>query len=193
MGCQEKRHAESSETFALHDNWFIIVLKVTRHSESPGIGGKRRWVFAVLLTLLGCGQPAPVAPPPHQKHHIQEAFHFYLVYGMRNEARAPKDGDELKQWALQHAVDEKEIFTRMGIAGREETAFTSPRDRLPYIVGRIPTEDPLFGTAIVMEQQGVDGKRFVVFETGRAEEIDSAAIEKWIEEFTNPKKKKKKP
>jgi hypothetical protein len=147
--------------------------------------------LVVVLLVVGCGRSGPVAPPPHQKHHIQEAFHFYLVYGMRNEARAPADGEELRQWAIDHAADEKEIFTRMGIAGCEQTAFTSPRDGQAYLVGRIPTDDTMLGTAIVAEQKGVDGKRFVVFETGRAEEIDAVLVDKWIETSQKSSSKKK--
>ena len=90
-----------------------------------GIGG--------LFFQPGCGSQK-VLPPPQQRQHIQEIFHFYLVHKMRNQSTFPTDAEALKTWAVAQSDTEKEMFVRMGIGGKEESAFISPRDQQPYLV-----------------------------------------------------------
>ncbi len=143
-----------------------------------GIGG--------LFFQPGCGSQK-VLPPPQQRQHIQEIFHFYLVHKMRNQSTFPTDAEALKTWAVAQSDTEKEMFVRMGIGGKEESAFISPRDQQPYLVQKIPTGDPMFGAVVALEQEGVDGKRFVVFDSGRAEEIEEQQIKSWMKKSKSKK------
>lgn len=53
---------------------------------------------------------------------------------MRNQSTFPTDAEALKTWAVAQSDTEKEMFVRMGIGGKEESAFISPRDQQPYLV-----------------------------------------------------------
>jgi hypothetical protein len=147
----------------------------------------RVWGLLVLLGLGvvgGCGD-GPSQKPPQQQHHIQEIFHFWLVYKMRNQNQAPADADQLKAWVLANKDAESPLFAKMGIAGREESAFVSPRDGQPYVLRQITIKDISGGLpdpTVAYEQQGTNGKRYVVFATGRAEELEAAKLEAALDE-----------
>jgi hypothetical protein len=136
-------------------------------------------------SFSGCSGDDTTQKLPQQQHHIQEVFHFWLVYRMRNENKMPADADELKAWVLANKDAESQIFSRMGISGREESAFVSPRDGEPYVLRQLKLEAPGGGIpepTVASEQKGVDGKRYVVFGTGRAEEIDAAKLQAAIDQ-----------
>ncbi|MCI0684109.1 MAG: hypothetical protein L0Y71_18525 [Gemmataceae bacterium] len=135
----------------------------------------------LFAAFAGCSGDGGSQKPPQQQHHIQEIFHFWLVYKMNNENRAPATADELKSWVLANKGAHAEMFGKMGIAGREESAFVSPRDGEPYVLRSVMIEGLSGGgipdPTVAYEQKGVSGKRYVVFATGRAEEVDAEKLQ----------------
>src|SRR5262245_42716683 len=161
-----------------------------RRRENPMHMGRwsvHAWMLPVicgLLLPLGCGGQSSSERPPQQRHHIQEIFHFWLVYQMRNKGRSPRDASDLKEWAIANKKAESEMFAKMGIAGHEDSAFLSPRDGQPYILRQLSSQELGMGRTVAFEEVGVEGKRYVVFDTGRAEEIEAGKVQTALQQAT---------
>jgi hypothetical protein len=130
-------------------------------------------VLAVAACLFGGCQRGPVRNDldPNEKHIIKIVF-LYMDFRGAHGGRAPKDAQELKNWAK--GLKKEQLASR-GIDDLDG-AFISPRDNQPYVL-----VNPQAGRAgpggrpsmlWVYEKAGVEGKRMGANSMGYAFEMD---------------------
>lgn len=148
------------------------------------------WAAAAILVCLTGGCQKGGNPPPPETQHIQRVARLYMEYFQSKKMQqSPKNVDDLKAFAK---TLDKQRLTGMGIDDLD-AAFVSPRDKKPYVVlpaapmgmpsggkqGAAPQGMEAMSRAIIVhEQEGVSGKRMVVFmQGGSAVEMDEAGFQ----------------
>jgi hypothetical protein len=135
--------------------------------------------LAVAVFLFGGCQRYPVKTDldPHEKH-ILKIVSLYTEFRGAHQGRAPKDAQELKEWAKGLKKDK---LTSRGIENLDD-AFVSPRDKQPYVLVRPEAAKPGPGGRPAMlwvyEKTGVGGKRMGANPMGYAFEMDEEAFKK---------------
>jgi hypothetical protein len=124
-------------------------------------------VYAALLS--GCGD-GEAQKQMQERDNIRTLARMYGQFMSGHRGVGPKNEAEFKQY----------LESRKGeLAGEQitdiNTLFISNRDEKPYVVvyglGQPAAMTPT-GRVIAYEQQGVDGKRMVAYETMAADELD---------------------
>ncbi|MFO0927579.1 MAG: hypothetical protein U0736_11145 [Gemmataceae bacterium] len=145
--------------------------------------GKRRQLLCalagVVLSAAGCSR-APVHAPEADKPAL--LARLYGTYISRHRGTPPKSAAELTKFADALAPDE---LKAIGIdKANLDGLFTSSRDHKPFVF-RAPASyggRPGPSTVVLHEQEGVKGKRIVVFSLGQTEEVDAARFKQLVPE-----------
>lgn len=116
-------------------------------------------------------------------------------YTGRHQGRGPKDEQEFKTYLRGLSADEMRSF-----GGDVDKLFVSPRDLQPYVIrygqsagppgmpgsGLRPGESITVGPnspnaynepLVAYEKTGVEGKRYVAYQTGKVELVDEARLQ----------------
>lgn len=130
----------------------------------------------LLLTTTACTK-APVHAPEADKPQL--LARLYGTHVNRNRGTPPRSADELKAFAARLGPDE---LKPLGIdAAALDALFVSSRDHKPFVFrkasGRVGPD-----TVVLHEQEGVNGKRIVVFPMGKVEEADAARFKQLVPE-----------
>jgi hypothetical protein len=115
---------------------------------------------------LGIGGVAPREQTTAEVN-IQKIATIYREFTDAHRGKAPANVEELKAWATKLKKDK---LTQLGIDDPEQ-AFTSPRDKQPYVV--VPTRMNMLqpDMFVAYEKVGVGGKRLGVTAMGREFEV----------------------
>ncbi len=138
-------------------------------------------VLAVAVCLLGGCHKGPVGADrtPDEKH-IVKIVSLYNDYRGAHHGQEPRDAKELKEWAKGLKKDK---LAARGIDNLDE-AFTSPRDKQPYVLVTGKAAKPgAFGRPALLwvyEKTGVDGKRMGANPMGYAFEMDEETFKKML-------------
>jgi hypothetical protein len=116
--------------------------------------------------ISGCEQQATsvMEEVPPEQGHIYAVGMSYLTYQNKNEDKTPKSIDDLKPFLKQFGDPDKLLI--------------SPRDNKPYVIlFNLPSS--LQGQYVIAyEQEGKDGKRFMVQTDGRFWEVTPEELKK---------------
>ena len=142
------------------------------------------FVIAVFPILSGCGESVADRVAAMNETKLQKLYNVYKLYSQSNAYKGPKSKEELTEFLLIERY--KKNLERMQIDRSSlDDLFINDRDGKPF---KIRWGVNGFGDkAIVFEEEGVDGKRFVALQEPR--EVDAEEYEA----YWSGKKKPKEP
>lgn len=136
-----------------------------------------RWLVCLvamgsLANLAGCGESVADKVAAMNKTKLQKLFNVYKLYSQSNAYKGPKSKEQLKDFLLQDKY--KKNLERMQIDRNAlDDLFVNDRDGKPF---KVRWGVNGFGDkAVIFEEEGVDGKRFVALQEAR--EVESQEYE----------------
>ena len=127
-----------------------------------------------LLLLAGCGESAAKKEAEEKDHLKILALQFGKYLGAHRGA-GPANEQQFKDFLKSRKTELAEMQIN-----DIDALFTSPRDGQPYVIvyGFKPGPSPSpAGRVIAYEQKGVDGRRFVAFDTTAVQEMDETKFQ----------------
>lgn len=146
-------------------------------------GSATAGVLAMVVVSLGLASCGKHGAPPKVESNLHTLMTFYGRYTAQHQGQRPSDADALKKYIGSQSPDQ---LAKMEITD-VDSLFVSPRDGQPYVMryGVLPPPaTPLGGTVVAYEQTGVDGKRYVGFDLGSAEEVDETRFRTLVPDAT---------
>jgi len=116
----------------------------------------------------GCASGAPEVEQPDAEVRISRLLHLYQAYAQKHQ-KGPPNEQALKEFAAKLTSKEKEDFS---IGDDVEGIFVSPRDNKPFGILYNVRLDPSQNRAIIWEETGKDGMRYVALSIGYVTQCD---------------------
>ena len=138
---------------------------------------RTRFLFGMvgvfLAGLLGCNRDKTAEQVGEMnKSNIQRVSNMYAAYQNMKSSGGPKDEADLKAWIKEY--DPNKLSMMKIDANNLDGLFTSERDGKPFKVRYKVGGGRGSVSAVVFEQEGVNGKKQVGFTGGRVDEVDDA-------------------
>ena len=155
----------------------IILRALVQRMYDPSHPEVRRTPLSVLYSLLasflliaGCSSSHSL----DDETKLMLLVDFQRQFTEEHDGRDPQSADELQQWVRQ--LDPQDLSARQ--ISDVDSLFVSSRDGKPFVVvprsGAATTSDQ--NRIVAFEQTGVNGLRWVAFDLGQVEEMDSELI-----------------
>jgi len=147
-----------------------------RHVESIGL--RRRLAALGLLVcgglvVAGCGgNRSASSAQPDGKERITRLFNLYRTYSDANH-KAPASEQALQEFGQKLSANER--ADRL-IGDDLEGIFVSPRDNKKFVVRYNTKLDPSKSRAVIWEEDGQDGMRFVALSIGYTVEYNDSML-----------------
>lgn len=142
----------------------------SRPDVTPGRLSALLKLLASFLFVVGCSSDKPADDETKLMHLVD----FQRQFAEEHDGREPQSADELQAWVSQ--LDPQELLARH--ISDVDSLFVSSRDGKPFVI--VPRTEAATTSSqnriVAYEQTGVNGLRWVAFDLGQVEEMDSELI-----------------
>jgi hypothetical protein len=129
-------------------------------------------VLAVAAFVAGCSGRG--APPPNVQLNIEQIAYWYQLYRSRHNRQPPPNEEAFVSFIKKTMTEEQNI-------PMHDDFLVSPRDGKKYTIryGK-PMSDNPERNIIAYEQEGGDGKKWLVVEMGYGKEVEDAELQQLL-------------
>jgi hypothetical protein len=147
-----------------------------RGVDSRGLRAQIAWLGLIAfsgLVLAGCGGSSSASSAqPDGKERIGRLFNLYRAYSDA-KGKGPPSEQALKEFGQKLSATER--ADRL-IGDDLEGIFVSPRDNKKFVVRYNQKLDPSRSRAVIWEEDGKDGMRFVALSMGYTVEYNDSML-----------------